>query len=258
MHARTDPVPGQSLQLSTVSRQPIPSPTRLAGRCRSASSPPRPSINNPVTVSPLGHHLPPHLPTQASRISATIHQLGMTKSAPAAASVPAPKKHAPPQQQHAVLRGSQLKQLREIFRRFDMDGDGSLTQLELAALLRSLGLRPTGEEVRALLAGMDADGNGAVEFDELAAAIAPLLTAQTHLVDQAQLLEVFRAFDRDGNGYISAAELARSMARLGQPLTFEELTRMMRDADADGDGVISFQEFAAVMAKSALDFLGVA
>ena len=182
----------------------------------------------------------------------------MTRSAPsaaaAAASVPAPTK----KQQHAALRGSQLKQLREIFRRFDMDGDGSLTQLELAALLRSLGLRPTGEEVRALLAGMDADGNGAVEFDELADAIAPLLTTQTHLVDQAQLLEVFRAFDRDGNGFISAAELARSMARLGQPLTFEELTRMMRDADADGDGVISFQEFAAVMAKSALDFLGVA
>ncbi|PAN17977.1 hypothetical protein GQ55_3G159400 [Panicum hallii var. hallii] len=179
----------------------------------------------------------------------------MTRSAPAAAaSVPAPtKKH-----QHAPLRGSQLKQLREIFRRFDMDGDGSLTQLELAALLRSLGLRPTGEEVRALLVGMDADGNGAVEFDELAAAIAPLLTTQTHLVDQAQLLEVFRAFDRDGNGFISAAELARSMARLGQPLTFEELTRMMRDADADGDGVISFKEFAAVMAKSALDFLGIA
>jgi calcium-binding protein CML len=179
----------------------------------------------------------------------------MTRSASAvAAAVPATKQ----QPHHAVLRGSQLKQLREIFRRFDMDGDGSLTQLELAALLRSLGLRPTGEEVRALLVGMDADGNGAVEFDELAAAIAPLLTTQTHLVDQEQLLEVFRAFDRDGNGYISAAELARSMARLGQPLTFEELTRMMRDADADGDGVISFQEFAAVMAKSALDFLGVA
>ncbi|KAL6610726.1 hypothetical protein ACP70R_040695 [Stipagrostis hirtigluma subsp. patula] len=180
----------------------------------------------------------------------------MTRSAPAATTLARAEKTPAAKQQ--VLRGSQLKQLREIFRRFDMDGDGSLTQLELAALLRSLGLRPNGDEVRALLAGMDADGNGAVEFEELAAAIAPLLTTQTHLVDQAQLLEVFRAFDRDGNGYISAAELARSMARLGQPLTFEELTRMMRDADADGDGVISFPEFAAVMAKSALDFLGVA
>ncbi|XP_062232217.1 probable calcium-binding protein CML14 [Phragmites australis] len=177
-----------------------------------------------------------------------IEHLAMTRSAPAAST---------PARAEKVLRGNQLKQLREIFRRFDMDGDGSLTQLELAALLRSLGLRPTGDEVHALLAGMDADGNGKVEFDELAGAIAPVLTTQTHLVDQAQLLEVFRAFDRDGNGYISAAELARSMARLGQPLTFEELTRMMRDADADGDGVISFPEFAAIMAKSALDFLGV-
>ncbi|OAY75262.1 probable calcium-binding protein CML14 [Ananas comosus] len=154
-----------------------------------------------------------------------------------------------------ALRGEQLKQLRDIFGRFDMDADGSLTQLELAALLRSLGLKPSGDAIHALLSGMDANGNGAVEFEELAAAIAPLMT-QRALVDQAQLLEVFRAFDRDGNGYISAAELARSMARMGQPLTFVELTQMMREADADGDGVINFTEFAAVMARSALDFLG--
>uniref|UniRef100_A0ACD5T6X9 Uncharacterized protein n=1 Tax=Avena sativa TaxID=4498 RepID=A0ACD5T6X9_AVESA len=166
---------------------------------------------------------------------------------PAAVAKPAPS-----------LRGSQLKQLRALFVRFDMDSDGSLTQLELAALLRSLGLRPTGDESRALLLAIDADGSGTVEFDELAAAIAPVLTAHApRLVDQAQLLEVFQAFDRDGNGYISAAELARSMAKLGQPLTFDELRRMMSDADVDGDGVISFREFAGVMARSALDFLGV-
>ncbi|KAK1678144.1 hypothetical protein QYE76_038992 [Lolium multiflorum] len=174
----------------------------------------------------------------------------MTK--PSASPSPSPAKPAP------TLRGSQLKQLRALFTRFDMDSDGSLTQLELAALLRSLGLRPTGEDSRALLLAIDADGSGTVEFDELARAIAPVLTAHApRLVDQAQLLEVFQAFDRDGNGYISAAELARSMARLGQPLTFDELRRMMADADVDGDGVISFREFAGVMARSALDFLGV-
>lgn len=156
-----------------------------------------------------------------------------------------------------TMRGDQLKQLRDIFRRFDMDGDGSLTQLELAALLRSIGLKPTGDELHALLSAMDSNNNGAIEFEELAAAIAPMMTQQS-LVDQAQLLEVFNAFDRDGNGYISAAELARSMAKMGQPLTFVELTQMMKEADTDGDGVISFSEFAAVMAKSALDFLGIA
>ncbi|XP_019706005.1 probable calcium-binding protein CML14 [Elaeis guineensis] len=155
------------------------------------------------------------------------------------------------------LHGEHLKQLRDIFARFDMDSDGSLTQLELAALLRSLGLKPTGDQIHALLSNMDANGNGSIEFNELANAIAPLMSDQA-LINQEQLLDVFRSFDRDGNGYISAAELARAMARMGQPLTFCELNEMMHEADTDGDGVISFTEFAAVMAKSAADFLGLA
>jgi calcium-binding protein CML len=61
-----------------------------------------------------------------------------------------------------------------------------------------------------------------------------------------------------GNGFISAAELARSMARMGHPICYAELTDMMREADTDGDGLISFEEFTAIMAKSALDFLGLA
>ncbi|XP_002458119.2 probable calcium-binding protein CML12 [Sorghum bicolor] len=162
----------------------------------------------------------------------------------------------------ARLRGEQLRQLQELFLRFDLDGDGSLTKLELAALLRSLGLRPAaGDEIHALIAAMDADGNGTVEFDELASSLAPLLLGPCRpavAVDHAQLAEAFRAFDRDGNGFISAAELARSMALMGHPICYAELTDMMKEADTDGDGVISFQEFTAIMAKSAVDFLGLA
>ncbi|KAG0455423.1 hypothetical protein HPP92_024371 [Vanilla planifolia] len=156
-----------------------------------------------------------------------------------------------------MLRDDHLRQLRDIFTRFDMDCDGSLTFLELAALLRSLGIKPTGDQIHGLLANMDANGNGTVEFEELVTAISPLMSEQA-FVNQEQLLHVFRSFDRDGNGYISAAELARAMAQMGQPLTFFELTAMMREADTNGDGVISFNEFAAVMAKSARDFLGLA
>ncbi|XP_054820134.1 probable calcium-binding protein CML15 [Prosopis cineraria] len=155
-----------------------------------------------------------------------------------------------------VLHVDQLNQLRDVFSRFDMDSDGSLTLLELAALLRSLGLKPTGEKIHALLATMDSNGNGFVEFDELVRAILPDFKKEGVIVNQEKLLEVFKCFDRDGNGYISAAELARAMARMGQPLTYRDLTQMIRDADEDGDGVISFSEFATVMAKSASDFFG--
>lgn len=148
-----------------------------------------------------------------------------------------------------------LSQLRDIFARFDMDTDGSLTILELAALLRSLGLKPSGDQVHVLLGNMDANGNGLVEFDELASVILPDMNEDA-LINQEQLLEVFRSFDRDGNGYITAAELAGAMAKMGQPLTYKELRDMIKEADADGDGVISFNEFATVMAKSASDIFG--
>ncbi|XP_050224432.1 probable calcium-binding protein CML16 [Mercurialis annua] len=156
----------------------------------------------------------------------------------------------------ATLQSDQIKQLKDIFMRFDMDSDGSLTQLELAALLRSLGLKPTGDQLQALLSNMDSNGNGYVEFDELVSAILPDMNEDV-LINQEQLLEVFRSFDRDGNGFITAAELAGSMAKMGHPLTYKELSEMMREADTNGDGVISFHEFAHIMAKSASDFLGI-
>ncbi|EMS46953.1 putative calcium-binding protein CML12 [Triticum urartu] len=118
-----------------------------------------------------------------------------------------------------------------------------------------------GDEIHTLIASMDIDGNGTVEFDELTSSLSQLLLGpgrSSVAVDHEQLAEAFRAFDRDGNGYISAAELARSMAQMGHPICYAELNDMMREADTDGDGSISFEEFAAIMAKSAVEFLGLA
>ncbi|KAI3985585.1 hypothetical protein MKX01_033868 [Papaver californicum] len=155
------------------------------------------------------------------------------------------------------LQADQLQQLKDIFARFDMDSDGSLTQLELAALLRSLGLKPSGDQIQAMLSNIDANGNGSVEFDELVSAIMPDMNEEI-LINQEQLMEIFRSFDRDGNRYITPAELAGSMAKMGQPLSYREITEMMREVDINGDGVVNFNEFATIMAKSAADFLGLA
>ncbi|XP_076900628.1 putative calcium-binding protein CML16 [Bidens hawaiensis] len=151
------------------------------------------------------------------------------------------------------LQSDQVKQLRAIFSRFDMNSDGSLTHLELAALLRSIGLKPQGDQIHSLLASMDSNGNGSIEFQELLDVILPDLNEEV-LINHDQLMEVFRSFDRDGNGYITAAELAGQMAKMGQPLSYKELTEMMHEADANGDGVISFNEFTAILGKSAADF----
>ncbi|MFS8000008.1 putative EF-hand domain-containing protein [Helianthus anomalus] len=154
------------------------------------------------------------------------------------------------------LPEDQLKQFQEIFNRFDLDKDGSLTHLEVAALLRSLGLKPSGDQIHKLFNHMDSDGSGTVEFDELVNAMSSQMMTEDILMNQHQLLEIFKSFDRDGSGFITPAELAKSMTKMGQPLTYRELTEMVRDADTDGDGVISFTEFQRIMARSAADSLG--
>ncbi|KAG6399849.1 hypothetical protein SASPL_141334 [Salvia splendens] len=59
------------------------------------------------------------------------------------------------------LDDEQLAELREIFRSFDRNNDGSLTELELGSLLRSLGLKPGP-----LIQKADTNSNGWIEFSE--------------------------------------------------------------------------------------------
>lgn len=152
-----------------------------------------------------------------------------------------------------ALDDEQLAELREIFRSFDRNNDGSLTQLELGSLLRSLGLKPSAEQLDTLIQRADTNSNGLVEFSEFVSLVSPeLLSAKSPYTDE-QLRSLFSLFDRDGNGFITAAELAHSMARLGHALTVEELTGMIKEADTDGDGRISYPEFAKAITSAAFD-----
>ncbi|GAB2227533.1 hypothetical protein Droror1_Dr00009355 [Drosera rotundifolia] len=151
------------------------------------------------------------------------------------------------------LDDDQIAELREIFRTFDRNNDGKLTQLELGSLLRSLGLKPSEDQIDALIQAADKNSNGMVEFSEFIALVSPDLIPAKCPYTEDQLKQLFNMFDRDGNGYITAAELAHSMARLGHALTQEELTGMIKEADVDGDGCINFQEFAQAITSAAFD-----
>ncbi|KAL6008200.1 putative calcium-binding protein cml11 [Asimina triloba] len=158
-----------------------------------------------------------------------------------------------PEPEPERLDGEQIAELREIFRSFDRNNDGSLTQLELGSLLRSLALKPSPDQLDALVQKADTNSNGLVEFSAFVALVSPKLLAAKSRYTEEQLQQLFRLFDRDGNGCITAAELAHSMAKLGHALTAEELTGMIKEADMDGDGRISFSEFSQAITSAAFD-----
>ena len=155
------------------------------------------------------------------------------------------------------------------------DGNGEITIRELDTVMRSLGQFPTEPELRAMIAEVDADGNGAIDFPEFLAMMARKMRESD---SEEEIKEAFKTFDRDGNGLISALELkfvmathggwfcsfglAHARARVGcslmlawfvgEQLTDNEVEEMIREADIDGDGQINYEEFVRVSRTIAL------
>ena len=53
--------------------------------------------------------------------------------------------------------------------------------------------------------------------------------------------EAFHCFDRDGDGLISPEELHHVMDCLGEQMSADDITEMIKEADIDGDGSINMK-----------------
>lgn len=92
-----------------------------------------------------------------------------------------------------------LKKLWETFGVFDADGDRAISPAELAEVMRSLGQRPTKQELQALIEEVDLDRSGSISFDEFKA-----LMISRHGDRASRLALAFEVFDVDRSGRISA------------------------------------------------------
>uniref|UniRef100_A0A6A7GA51 Calmodulin n=1 Tax=Hirondellea gigas TaxID=1518452 RepID=A0A6A7GA51_9CRUS len=144
----------------------------------------------------------------------------------------------------ANISEDQIAEFKEAFALFDSDGDGTISSKELGTVMRSLGQNPTESELADMVAEVDNDASGSIDFPEFL----NLMARKMKETDtEEELREAFKVFDRDGNGFISAAELRHVMTNLGEKLTDEEVDEMIREADIDGDGQVNYEEFVTMM-----------
>uniref|UniRef100_A0A7N0VM59 EF-hand domain-containing protein n=1 Tax=Kalanchoe fedtschenkoi TaxID=63787 RepID=A0A7N0VM59_KALFE len=139
---------------------------------------------------------------------------------------------------------AQIEELRQVFKKFDVNGDGKISSSELGAMITSLGQTATDEEIQKMLLESDKDGDGFISLEEF-------IEINIKDVDSDEVLEslrgAFSVFDIDGNGSISAEELHKVLQGLGEECSVAECKRMISGVDADGDGMINFDEFKVMM-----------
>lgn len=123
---------------------------------------------------------------------------------------------------------------------------GTIDPKELKAAMQSLGFEAKNQTIYQMIADIDKDGSGTIDFDEFL----DMMTAKMSDKDTREdILKVFNLFDDDQTGKISLRNLKRVAKELGETMSDAELLEMIERADTDADGEISPDEFYAIMTK---------
>ena len=139
---------------------------------------------------------------------------------------------------------AELAELQEAFNLFDLDGGGDIDAKELGTVMRSLGANPSNAEVDQMIAEVDDDDSGCIEFPEFV----QLMARKLQITDcPAELKEAWHVFDDASQGYIWKSQLRTIIAALSPQLSEEEVYEICHLASDDA-GRVTFDTFVALMA----------
>ncbi|CAN1174546.1 Probable calcium-binding protein CML25 [Linum perenne] len=139
---------------------------------------------------------------------------------------------------------SHTDELQQVFKKFDVNGDGKISASELGSIMTSLGHKSTDDELQKMITEFDADGDGFIDFKEFVEMNTQGIGSEEAMVN---LRQAFSVYDIDGNGSITAEELHKVMVSLGEECSVAECRKMISGVDSDGNGTIDFEEFKMMM-----------
>lgn len=146
------------------------------------------------------------------------------------------------------LTEDEVLEIKEAFDLFDGDKSGEIDSEELKQALKNLGIDAKNQTLASMMADLDKDGSGKIDFDEFI----DMMTAKMSDRDTREdLQKVFRLFlgDDDKAEHIELKHLKRVARELNENMSEEELDEMIKRADLDHDGKVDFNEFYQIMTK---------
>merc|ERR1719270_1866268 len=163
------------------------------------------------------------------------------------------------------LQFRSIDELKNAFKRFDLNSDGHLDRNEFRQLVMSSG-SGSDSEIDTLFKKGDIDNDGKIDYQELIKLMFPQSAQTLQKLQQTfrslnDVKAAFKRYDADGDGHITKTELQQVM----NGFSATEVDSVFALGDKDQSGGIDYQEFISLMfpnapatiAKLALSFRSV-
>lgn len=147
------------------------------------------------------------------------------------------------------LSGKEVDACREAFVAFDKDKSGTIDVWELRQVLEAMGQAPTEEELFAMIAEVDDNMSGSIDFSEFLAVVESQKQQAEQLSKNNDLLDAFVACggNPDKSGHVKRETLVKIIKHDFQ-LTID-LEELIDSVDTDGSGEIEYDEFRVMLSE---------
>jgi Ca2+-binding EF-hand superfamily protein len=143
-----------------------------------------------------------------------------------------------------VFTPEQLFAFKRSFDLFDASNEGLIPFDKLQVLLRSIGQKPTTEDILAYKNEFDADNRGYLNFD----AFKDIMTERFRKDDKATaILAAFKIFDKENSGNVKCDDLRDAILSLSDLLNDEQVDEMMKDLDPEATGAFNYVDLVKEM-----------
>lgn len=144
--------------------------------------------------------------------------------------------------------------LKASFVRADRNGNGKLSRPELGMVFRRILNTLSSKDIEEIIREADEDGDGQINYQEFIDWLEKSVDHPangrirkafgTSLRNEADIVRAtFRLWDKDGDGLVPDAHLARALAKVHPDLSETQVKALVKTIDCDHDGNVDYDEF---------------